>query len=75
MQKKVLRIFHESKAIDAVPVVRCKDCKHWRMTYKGNLVECHGYCHLEDGDGIETSRWESDFCSYGERRDNDAKAD
>ena len=36
--------------IDAVPVVRCKDCKYWD----------HGDCYR-----LELSR-PDDFCSYGE---------
>lgn len=41
--------------IDAVPVVRCKDCKHW---LKGD-----GSCfHHADY---------NDFCSNGERRDDE----
>lgn len=53
----------EAPTVDAVPVVRCKECKHMR---RGNVgVFCkvwHGYNGFgEDG-----------FCSYGERRaDND----
>jgi hypothetical protein len=52
---------------DVVKVVRCKDCKHWDKVYECN-TDWHGYCHLEDADGTETSRWGEDFCSYGERR-------
>ena len=55
--------------IDAVPVVRCKDCKLWK---KGNFMagdtiekmEYGGYCP-----NSRFSRYESDFCSYGERKD------
>lgn len=55
----------KAPAIDAVPVVRCKDCKHygWEQEY------CHGrtqhFCKLHKGlvvVGKDT------FCSYGERR-------
>ena len=38
---------------DVVPVVRCKDCKHWN----------NGDCYR-----IELTR-PDDYCSYGERRD------
>lgn len=47
---------------DAVPVVRCKDCVHWREAVtndKGFLI-----CPAS---GMEIT--ESDFCSYGERED------
>lgn len=50
--------------VDAVPVVRCKDCKHKVRTDANGIVICseeHGmYCPTEN-----------DSCSYGERRDDD----
>lgn len=42
---------------DMVFVVRCKDCKHW----------AHGDCYR-----LELSR-PNDFCSYGERREDDER--
>lgn len=52
------RIIDEAPAVDAVEVVRCKDCKHW----------AHGDCYR-----LELSR-PNDFCSYGERREDDGTA-
>lgn len=51
--------------VDAVPVVRCKDCKYGDYDSKpdGAMV-----C-LRTKDGFW--RKETDFCSYGERKDND----
>ena len=46
--------------VDAVEVVRCKDCKHWTM----------GYCNHFAYYGYEPMTSEDDFCSYGERKDN-----
>ena len=45
--------------IDAVPVVRCAQCKH----FKRNL-ENDTYCSSVNG---LTDPQEDDFCSYGER--------
>jgi hypothetical protein len=46
--------------VDAVPVVRCKDCKKLGT----------GECPMEqDYPWISTDS--DDFCSYGERREND----
>ena len=68
----VKSILHSAKPIDAVPVVRCKDCKHhyWEQE------PCHGksvhYCKLPHMRGIEV--FKEFFCSYGERKegaDND----
>ena len=59
--------------IDAVPVVRCKDCKHFHydMPYviQGIPVLGHEVCDFW-GDGCKTS--ENGFCSYAERRADDA---
>lgn len=50
--------------IDAEPVVRCKNCKHYIDP------------HIEDELGVRCVQWhtarftrEDDFCSYGERRE------
>ncbi|MEE0178303.1 MAG: hypothetical protein U0I25_00920 [Oscillospiraceae bacterium] len=48
--------------VDAVPVVRCKDCKH----YKPDEYECG--CDFAGGLPYVKA---DDFCSYGERRDYD----
>ena len=51
--------------VDAVPVVRCKDCVHW--------YDREGVCLKIYSDGaVSPYAWqdrnEDDFCSYGERR-------
>lgn len=55
--------------VDAVVVVRCKDCKH-----KGWVQEpCHGksvdYCKIWD---CTLRNLEATFCSYGERKDGES---
>lgn len=50
--------------IDAVSVVRCKDCKHKRHL-QGATDEAN-VCAL--GWGLSGIIAEEDFCSYGERR-------
>lgn len=48
----------DAPAVDAVLVVRCKDCKNWHTT------ECAlDYAMFEPTD--------DSFCSYGERKDGD----
>ena len=50
-----------SPTIDAVEVVRCKDCKHYN---KDSL-----WCGMNSQDRSEWFNWyDDDFCSYGERR-------
>lgn len=45
--------------VDAVPVVRCKDCKHWQDNNGGYPHEECRWGHGETPDA-------NDFCSYGE---------
>ena len=49
--------------VDAVPVIRCKDCKHYYADPWG-----YGNCVFEGGVSRRTKT--SDFCSWGERRKN-----
>ena len=56
----VKSILHSAKIIDAVPVVRCAQCNH----FKRNL-ENDTYCSSVNG---LTDPQEDDFCSYGEKR-------
>lgn len=57
-----------AQTVDAVEVVRCKDCKH-----KGWIQEpCHGksvdFCHVFDS---TINNPEKCFCYYGERKRNE----
>ena len=55
--------------VDAVEVVRCKDCKHWSDSWVApDGKHTHGECYIEDADDVIVGRWGDDFCSYGERR-------
>ena len=56
----VKSILHAAKPIDAVPVVRCKDCKYWQDNNDGYPHEECRWGHGETPDA-------NDFCSYGER--------
>lgn len=47
--------------VDAVEVVRCKDCKHYK-----NAEGCKPLC--QKFEGLYGYPKEDDFCSYGERR-------
>mgnify|MGYP004515539873 CR=1 FL=1 len=60
-----VRLLGKVPAADVAPVVRCKDCKYGDYDSKpdGAMV-----C-LRTKDGFW--RKETDFCSYGERKDND----
>ena len=58
----------EAPAVDAVPVVRCKDCKH-NGTWQ---------CHMEydeyhpEADIHHEMHGDDDFCSYGVKEDGES---
>ena len=57
-----------SPTVDAVPVVRCKDCKYYKPQKKSAHWEHRAnYCNR-----VVTIKVQPyDFCSYGERKDGD----
>ena len=72
IQNKALDIFENARdfvanmpTIDAVPVVRCRECKRGQVDdpeYDPDLYFCELGCGLNKGHF---------FCSYGERREGD----
>lgn len=56
------RDIDNAETVDAVPVVRCRECKYWGGTDEYG----DGYCR--NPDGIDNIAKENDFCSRGERR-------
>ena len=55
----------DAPTVDAVEVVRCKDCKYAHMTYGG---ECK-YCDVWEAEG--EMYLDGDFyCAFGERRED-----
>ena len=62
-------------SVDAVEVVRCRDCKRSEMYRLFNEKEetlcC---CDIEDGEIVFAQRvGENHFCSYGERKEDNAR--
>ena len=62
--------------VDAVPVVRCKDCKHSDdECHKDNLRYCMRGIRADDYNEtgyiypVEEVVRDDDFCSYGERKE------
>lgn len=54
-------------AVDAVPVVRCKDCKFFEVDEDDYLGTCScGYITMNHGGELYPER--SFFCFFGERR-------
>ena len=67
-ETEVANLLLHAPTVDAVPVVRCKDCKHYRPQKKSAHWENRAnYCNR-----IVTIKVQpDDFCSYGERKDGD----
>lgn len=58
------KIIKACSTIDAVEVVRCKDCVHWQPEPMGDVMMCYG-----GANGRYTAPdW---FCADGRRKDND----
>lgn len=58
-------VVDRAPTIDAVPVVRCKDCKRWDEVTQVCDKFSHPHCaHLVGATG---------FCKWAERKDNDGQ--
>ena len=56
---------HRQPTIDAVEVVRCRDCEWYKTNYTWNGKE-RKVCGIEP---FEPIRQEEDYCSFGERKE------
>ena len=63
--KSAITRLQKEPTVDAVEVVRCKDCRHW---IKDGKICCGQTTVGEDESSIITG--ENDFCSMGERWSN-----
>lgn len=62
---KIQSLIADTPTVDAVPVVRCKDCKRWQR--HSEINRDYGGCRRYSS----TMRYD-DFCSQGERRAENA---
>lgn len=70
MMYEIADEIYNAPTIDAVPVVRCKDCKYrtWFAPYYGcGNFESPFYSAVDGDVAIMTKP--DDYCSYGERRE------
>ena len=61
----------EQPTVDAVEVVRCKDCKWYK---EGKYLAPNKFCYRlkeRSGEHIGYNYSDDDFCSYGERREGE----
>ena len=66
----LLNIINNAPTISAVPVVRCKNCKHFNL----QTHECENESLSTDHEGgasYSLNFYDDDFCSYGEWREAD----
>lgn len=56
-----------SPTIDAVEVVRCRECEYWKCNPN---TKNYGVCRKVSYDDFEVVMEKDDFCSYGERRED-----
>lgn len=63
VHKKIQMLINATESADVVEVVRCKDCKNYMEWLDGKICARLGSYY---GDTEPT-----DYCSYGERKDND----
>ena len=70
-KRELLRMIMEQPTVDAVPVIKCKDCK-WQMSewlainHKPFL---NHYCSYHDY--TDDLGYDDDFCSKAERKEDD----
>lgn len=63
---KARKLMEDAPTINAVKVIRCRDCKYFGVyKYSGNM-----YCTNNNGYGFPNQK-PDDFCSRGERKDGD----
>jgi hypothetical protein len=63
----IAKLIVDAPTVDAVEVVRCKDCKHFVQGEIYDPCECMKWT-VKFGVAYTTP---DGFCSYGERKDND----
>ena len=66
---KVETVIREFPTVEAVEVVRCKDCLHYHgVTGKDSGKPC-GYGWCEHRNGTKRVCYDEEFCSCGERKE------
>ena len=63
--ESIIECLKQEPTVDAVPVVRCRDCKHAWIHPCGYV-----YCHRDGRNAYEMTFNLDSFCNYGERKDN-----
>ena len=71
-----IKIIENAPTVDAVPVVKCRECKYWgdedgKLQRSDGLLfaRCKIHNYLLDGGHTGWCPTENNFCSYGERKE------
>ena len=62
----IIEALEKEPTVEAEPITRCKDCKHFKHWYRDK-----GICSLWYEDGIDV--FEDGFCSYGAKMDGEGE--
>ena len=62
--ESIIECLKQEPTVDAVEVVRCRDCKHSWIHPCGYV-----YCHRDGRNAYEMTFNLDSFCSYGERKE------
>jgi hypothetical protein len=57
--------------VDAVEVVRCKDCKFASLTYDGECKYCQRWKEKYDGESVSLYLDGDFYCAWGERKEDE----
>lgn len=71
--KHVIKQLNNAPTVDAIPVVRCGECKFFHLHPNDDFADNAGVCtensHYCDFSKCEADRFITDFCSSGKRKD------
>ena len=67
--ERMIRLLEKASTVDAVEVVRCKDCKWFADNNDGDWFGCWLFQTIQIIP--EDTPKPDDYCSYGERKDYD----
>ena len=74
-REEFVRFLKKQPTVDAVEVVRCRECKYWgdeagKLQHSDGVLfaRCKVHNYLIDGRHTGWCPTENDFCSYGERK-------
>lgn len=70
LSKELMKTINRAPTIDAVPVVRCKECRYWLQKF--SLTE-HWVCAHHSFDERKMYTMPDFYCADGERRESDEK--